>query len=65
MKERDLAKKIAQKSPEKWSVYKRRRNKVTKEIKVAIETPYRGLIEDNLKKMWKTINRVLDKSPHQ
>ena len=65
MKERDLAKRIAQKSPEKWSVYKQLRNKVTKEIKVAIETHYRGLIEenkDNPKKMWKTINKVLDKS---
>ena len=40
-------------------------NKVTKEIKVAIETHYRGLIEenkDNPKKMWKTINKVLNKS---
>ena len=58
MKERDLAKRIAKKSPEKWSVYKQLRNKVTKEIKVAIETHYRGLIEenkDNPKKMWKTI----------
>ena len=66
MKERDLVKKITQKSPEKWSVYKQLRNKVTKEIKVAIETHCRGLIEetkDNPKKMWKTINRVLDKSP--
>ena len=66
MEERDLAKRIAQKSPEKWSVYKQRRNKLTKEIKVALETHYRGLIEenkDNLKKMWKTINKVVDKSP--
>ena len=66
MKERDLAKKITQKSPEKWSVYKQLRNKVTTAIKVAIETHYRGLTEENKdksKKVWKTINRVLDKFP--
>ena len=66
MKERDLAKRTAQTSPEKWSVYKQLRNKVTKTIKVAIETHYRRLIDenkDNPKKMWKTINKVLDKSP--
>ena len=66
MKESDLAKKFTLKSPEEWSVFKQLRNKVTKEIKVAIETHYRGLIEenkDNPKKTWKTINRMLDKSP--
>ena len=66
MKERDLAKRTTQTSPEKWSVYKQLRNKVTKTIKVAIETHYRRLIDenkDNPKKMWKTINKVLDKSP--
>ena len=42
------------KSPEKCSISKQLRNKVTKEIKVVIETHYRGLIEgnkDNPKKM--------------
>ena len=67
MKERDLAKKTAQTAPEKWSVYKQFRNKVTKTIKVAIETQYRRAtddIKDNPKKMWTTINKVLYKSPH-
>ena len=66
MKERDLAKRTAQTSPEKWSVYKQLRKKVTKTIKVAIETDYRRVIDDSRdipKKMWKTINKVLDKSP--
>ena len=47
MRERDLAKRAAQKSPEKWSVYKQLRNKVTKEIKVAVQSHYRGLINEN------------------
>ena len=53
-------------SPEKWSVYKQLRNKVTKTIKAAIETHYRRVIDenkDNPKKMWKTINKVLNKYP--
>ena len=66
MKERDLAKRTVQTSPEKWSVYKQLRNKVTKRIKAAIETHYRRVVDehkDNPKKMWKIINKVLDKSP--
>ena len=58
-----LAKRAAEKSPEKWSVYKQLRNKVTKEIKVAVQSHYHGLInenKDNPKKMWH--NRVLEKS---
>ena len=65
MRERDMAKRAAEKSPEKWSVYKQLRNKVTKEIKVAVQSHYHGLInenKDNPKKMWHTINRVLEKS---
>ena len=65
MRETDLAKRAAEKSPEKWSVYKQLRNKVTKEIKVAVQSHYHGLInenKDNPKKMWHTINRVLEKS---
>ena len=65
MRERDLAKRDAERFPEKWSVYKQLRNKVTKEIRVAIQTHHRGLInenKDNPKKMWQTINRVLEGS---
>ena len=65
MRERDLAKRAAERFPEKWSVYKQLRNKVTKEIIVAIQTHYRGLInenKDNPKKMWQTVNRVLEGS---
>ena len=65
MRERDLAKRAAEKSPEKWSLYKQLRNKVTKEIRVAIQSHYHGLInenKDNPKKMWQTINNVLDRS---
>ena len=65
MRGRHLAKGAADKSPEKWSVYKQLRNKVTKEIKVAVQSHYHGLInesKDNPKKMWHTINRILEKS---
>ena len=56
--------KIAAKSPEMWSAYTRQRNRVTKEIRYSIQDYYKGLIDKNKgdpKKMWKTINRVLDK----
>ena len=46
-------------------IYKQLRNKVTKEIKVAVQSHYHGLInenKDNPKKMWHTINMVLEKS---
>ena len=65
MRERNLAERAAEKSPEKWSVYKQLRNKVTKEIEVAVKSHYHGLInenKDNPKKMWQTINSVLEKS---
>ena len=45
------------------SAYTRQRNRVTKEIRYSIQNNYKGLIEKNKgdqKKMWKTINRVLD-----
>ena len=38
MRKKDLAKRAAVKSPEKWSVYKQFRNAVTKKIKVAIQS---------------------------
>ena len=47
MKERDLAKRAAEKSPLKWSVYRLLRNKVTKE-KVAVQSHYRQTIKSVL-----------------
>ena len=47
-----------------WSSYKQLRNQVTKEIRLAVSNYYHGLIKENSrdpKKMWKTINKVLDK----
>ena len=64
METRDSLKKIATKSPEMWSTYTKQRNKVTKEIRYSVQDYYKGLIKENKggpKKMWKTINRVLDK----
>ena len=64
MRKRDLAKRAAVKSPEKWIVYEQLRNDVTKKIKFAIQSYYHGLINEhqyNPKKMWQTILAV--KSP--
>ena len=61
MKERDFAKRYAQTSPEKWSVYEQLKIKVTKNIKVALETHFRRLIDENKdkpKQLRKTINKV-------
>ena len=47
-----------------WSAYTRQRNRVAKEIRYSIRDYYEGLIEKNKgdpKKMWETINRVLDR----
>jgi len=62
--ERDKLKVQAENSPEIWSAYKRKRNQVTKRIRISIRDYYNGLIEENVrdpKKMWRTINTVLDK----
>ena len=64
MLERDRLKVQAEKSPEMWSAYKRKRNQVTNEMRISIRDYYHGLIEENIgdpKKMWRTINKVLDK----
>ena len=61
---RDRLKKIAAKNPEMWSLYTKQRNRVTKEIRSAIQDHYKHLINESNgdpKKMWKTINRVLEK----
>ena len=65
MKERDATKKATKKSPERWSIYKHLRNKVTQKIRDAIQSHYLGLIEENKgdpKRMWQVINKVLDKA---
>ena len=65
MKERDAAKKSTSTSPEKWHTHKHLRNKVARKIRHAIHSYYHGLIEENQgdpKRMWKVINKVLDKA---
>ena len=64
MTKRDRMKKAATKNPLLWSNYKGLRNQCTYAIRKAIQDHYHGLIEetkDDPKKMWKTINRVLNK----
>ena len=56
---------MATKIPELWTAYARQHNKVTKEIRKAVEDHAKVLIEKNKgdpKNMWKTINRVLEKN---
>ena len=43
MRERDILKKEAERSPEKWSEYKQLRNKVTREMRDAIRDYYHGM----------------------
>ena len=65
MMTRDRLKKMATKNPELWAAYARQRNNVTKEIRKAVEDHYKVLVEKNKgdpKKMWKTINKVLEKN---
>ena len=65
MKEWDRVKQLAEGKPEMWSTFRKLRNRVTKETRSAIQSYYHGLIgrnENDPKKMWKTINRVLDKN---
>ena len=64
MATRDRLKKIATKNPEMWSLYTKQRNTVTKEIRNSIQDHYTALINESNgdpEKMWKTINRVLEK----
>ena len=65
MKERDRVKQISEGHPEMWPTYKQLRNCVTKNIRIAIQDYYSGLIKESKKsrkKMWKTINKVLDRN---
>ena len=64
MIKRDRMKKAAIKNPLLWPNYKMIRNQCTYAIRKAIQDNYHGLIEetkDDPKKVWKTINRVLNK----
>ena len=64
MATRDRLKKMATQNPEMWSLYTKQRKRVTKEIRNSIQDHYKNLINESNgdpKKMWKTINRVLDK----
>ena len=48
-----------------WPDYKCLRNRVTSELRRAVEGRYRSLIDENSnnpKEMWKTINKVLNKN---
>ena len=62
---RDIRKQEAEKSAEPLSAYKRLRNQVTREGRSAITDYFNGLINENVgnaKKMWNTINKVLEKN---
>ena len=61
---RDRLKVKVEKSHEVWSAYRKIRNQVAKKIRISIRDYYNGLIEENIrdpKKIWRTINKVLDK----
>ena len=65
MMKRDILNREAVKSSEKWPVYRKLRNKVTKETRDTIKDYYQRLIDENmgnLKKVWKAINKVLGKT---
>ena len=65
MFERDRLKVQAEKYPEVWSAYKRKCNQVTNEMRISTRDHYHGLIQEDTgdpKKMWRTINKVLDKN---
>ena len=46
MRERDILKQEAERSPEKWSAYKQLLDKVTREMRNATRDYYHGLIDD-------------------
>ena len=48
MFERDRLKVQAEKSPEVWSTYKRKRNQVTNEMRISIRDHYHGLIQGDI-----------------
>ena len=61
---RDKHKRLSSKNTSYWQDYKTLRNKVTNDIRLSVKQHYKDLISQNRndpKKMWKTINKVLDK----
>ena len=65
MNECDKAKQQAEEQPELWLTYRKLRNQVTKVIRIAIQDYYSGLTKESEidpKRMWKTIDKVLDKN---
>ena len=63
--ERDKLKVEAEKSPDIWSAYNKKRNQVSQMMCISIKDYYNGLIEEYVrdpKKMWRRINKVLDKN---
>ena len=63
-RERDQAKKRAEKDHNVWPRYKKLRNKVTSELRNSVQDYYHNLIEENSgnpKAIWKTIDKVLNK----
>ena len=62
---RDWTKKRTEKDRTLWPHYKRLRNKVTSELRRAVEHYFCNLTDENSKspkEMWKTINKVLSKN---
>ena len=57
-------KKLASKTTSYWQDYKTLRNKITNDIRLSVQQHYKDLISQDRndpKKMWETINKVLDK----
>ena len=64
MRERDQAKKGAEKDQNLWPRYKKLRNKLTSELRNSVQDYYHNLMEENSatpKAIWKTMNKVLNK----
>ena len=64
MESRDGLKKVATRVTELWSSYTKQRNRVTKLIRKSIQDQYKAIVENSKRdprKMWKTINRILNK----
>ena len=62
---RDKLKKLASRNSSYWPDYKILRNKVTKDIRLSVQQHYKEFISQNRndpKKMWKTINKFLNKN---
>ena len=64
METQDRLKKIATRIPELWSSYTKQRNRLTKLIRNYIQDQYKVIVKNSKRdseKIWKTINRILNK----